>query len=85
MEFMIHLPEDTVNKDESMTKAKEMMKEASENPTSISEDIDEMIGDSNANKIQVLDTGEFKGADFFHHAKGLAKIIETGDQTFLRF
>lgn len=29
MESMIHLPEDTINEDESMTKAKEMMKEAS--------------------------------------------------------
>ena len=85
MESMIHLPEDTINKDESMTKAKEMMKEASENPTSISEDISEMIGDKDTNEIQVLKTGEFKGADFFHNAKGLAKIIETGDQTFLRF
>lgn len=85
MESMIHLPEDTINKNESMTKAKEMMKEASENPTLISEDISEMIGNNDANEIQVLKMGEFKGADFFHNAKGIAKIIEIGDQTFLRF
>ena len=86
MESMIHLPEDVIDEDESMTKAKKMMKEAAENPTSISEDINTMIGDDdNANEIQVLKTGEFKGADFFHNAKGQAKIIEVGDQTFLRF
>ena len=85
MESMINLPENTINIEESMMEAKKMMKEASENPTSISEDISEMVADGDINEINVLKTGEFKGADFFHHAKGLAKIIESGDKTFLRF
>ena len=85
MESMINLPEDTIDKNKAMTNAKKMMKEAAQNPTSISEDINEMIGDDDADKIQVLKTGEFKGADFFHSANGQAKIIKTGDQTFLRF
>ena len=85
MESMINLPEDTINEEESMAKAKEMMKEASENPTSVSEDIGEMMTKTDTNQMSILKTGEFKGADFFHHAKGQAKIIETGDETFLRF
>ena len=85
MDSMINLPEDMINTDEAMMKAKETMKEASENPTSISEDISEMMGDNDTNEIQVLKTGEFKGADFFHNAKGQSKIVKTGDQTFLRF
>ena len=85
MESMINLPEDTIDKDKAMTKAKKMMKEAAQNPTSISENINEMIGDDDTDKFQVLKTGEFKGADFFHSANGHAKIIKTGDQTFLRF
>ena len=86
MESMINLPEDTIDKDKAMTEAKEMMKEAAENPTLISEDINEMVGDEeDTDKVQVLKTGEFKGADFFHSANGQAKIIKTGDQTFLRF
>ena len=85
MESMINLPEDTVDMEEAMTEAKKMMKEASENPTTVSENINEMTADTDTNEIQVLKTGEFKGADFFHYAKGLAKIIESGNQTFLRF
>ena len=85
MDSIINLPEDTMDKEESMMKAKEMMKEAAENPTSVSEDIGEMIGDNDASEIQILKQGEFKGADFFHNAKGMAKIIEIGDQMFLSF
>ena len=85
MESMINLPEDTVDMKEAMTKAKEMMKEASENPTTISEDKNEMMAGTESNDLQVLKTGEFKGADFFHQAKGTAQIIQNGDQTFLRF
>ena len=85
MESMINLPEDTADIEESMAEAKEMMKEAAANPTSISEDITEMMADAETNEPQVLKTGEFKGADFFHNAKGTAKIIQTGDESFLRF
>ena len=85
MESMINLPEGTIDIEEAMTEAKKMMKDAAENPTSISEGVREMVADPDTDEIQVLKTGEFKGADFFHHAKGLAKIIEAGDQTFLRF
>ncbi|QMU53845.1 MAG: hypothetical protein GKS07_02320 [Nitrosopumilus sp.] len=85
MEAMINLPEDTIDQEESMTKAKDMMKEAAENPTLVSEDMTKMIGDKSTSELLILKKGEFKGADFFHNAKGLAKIIENGDQTFLRF
>ena len=79
------MDETTVENMELLPKAKEMMKEAAENPISISENMDEMMDDDASNEIKVLKTGEFKGADFFHNAKGQAKIIKTGDQTFLRF
>ena len=85
MESMINLPENTTNPEESMAKAKDMMKEAASNPTSVSEDISKMVGNDDPDEIQILKTGEFKGADFFHNAEGLAKIIKNGNQTFLRF
>ena len=85
MESMINLPENTIDPEESMAKAKDMMKESAENPTSVSEDMMKMVGDDNTDEILVLKKGEFQGADFFHNAKGLAKIIENGDQSFLRF
>ena len=86
MESAINLPEGTIDVESAMTEAKEMMKEASENPTSVSESMDEMTatGDDVAKPL-VLKTGNFKDADFFHHAEGIAKIIQTGDQSFLRF
>ncbi len=85
MESIINLPEDTVNMKEAMAEAKEMMKEASENPTTVSEDKSEMMADIESNGLQILKTVEFKGADFFHQAKGTAQIIQNDDQTFLRF
>ena len=85
MESMINLPENTTNPKESMAKAKDIMREAASNPTLISEDISKMVGNNDSDEIQILKTGEFKGADFFHNAEGLAKIIKNGDQTFLRF
>ena len=85
MESMINLPEDTVDVKEVMAEAKEMMKEASENPTNVSEDKNEMMTGTESNELQILKTGEFKGADFFHQAKGTAQIIQNGDQSFLRF
>ncbi len=85
MESIINLPEDTKNQEESMAKAKDMMREAAANPTSVSEDMGEMVGNDDPDVIQILKTGEFKDADFFHNADGLAKIIKNGDQTFLRF
>jgi len=85
MESMINLPEDIIDIEKAMAEAKEMMKEASENPTSVSEDISEMTATDGTNETLVLKMGEFKGADFFHHAEGTAKIIQTGDQAFLRF
>ena len=77
------MDETTIEDMELLPDAKEMMKVAAKNPTSVSEDMDEMTNNA-LNEIKVIKTGEFEGI-FFHHAEGLAKIIETGDQTFLRF
>ena len=85
MESMINLPEDTVDVKESMAEAKDMMREASENPTVVSEDKSEMMANAESNEPEILKMGEFKGADFFHQAKGTAQIIQAGDQSFLRF
>lgn len=84
LDSLISQMDETIIEDkELLPKAKEMMKEAAKNPTSVSEDMGEMTSES-SNEIQVLKTGEFEGI-FFHHAEGLAKVIKTGDQTFLRF
>ena len=86
MESAINLPEGTVDVENSMAEAKKMMKEASENPTSVSESMAEMTDTvDDVSEPTVLKTGDFKGADFFHSAEGIAKIIQTGDQSFLRF
>ena len=85
MESVINLPEDTIDVESAMAEAKEMMKEASENPTSVSEGMDEMTATGDAAEPLILKTGDFKGADFFHHAEGTAKIVQAGDQSFLRF
>ncbi len=85
MESMIKiLPEDTINQEKSMAKAKEMMKGASENPTSVSEDMSVIVEEENTDEVTVLKIGKFEGA-FLHHAEGTAQVIKMGDQTVLRF
>ena len=68
-------------------KVKDMiMEESSTLPTTISEEMDDMM-DKDSSKLtdpEILKTGEFEGLAG-HNAKGIAKIIQVNDMTFLRF
>lgn len=43
------------------------------------------VGESSNVEIVSSFTGEFNGADKVHKVKGSAKVLESGDQSFLRF
>jgi len=64
-----NMPEDVKNM---------IMEKASTMTTSVSEEMDQ---ESN---LQILKIGEFEGL-VGHHAEGIAKIIQVGDQKYLRF
>ena len=68
-------------------KLKDMiMEESATLPTTFSEEMDDMMDkdSSKENSIVIIKTGEFEGLTG-HKAKGIAKIIQVNDMTFLRF
>lgn len=68
-------------------KVKDMiMEESATLPTTVSEEIDDMMDkdSSKENSVMITNTGEFEGLAG-HKAKGIAKIIQANDMTFLRF
>ena len=68
-------------------KVKDMIMEKSSTlPTTISEEMDDMMDKDSSEQTgpEILKTGEFEGLAG-HNAKGIAKIIQVNDMTFLRF
>ena len=66
---------------------KEMiMEESAILQTTISEDMNDLMDDDSAaqDTVEITKTGEFEGLAG-HKAKGIAKIIQANDMTFLRF
>ena len=72
--------------DKMPEKVKDMiMEESASLSTTVSEDVDSMM-DKNSSESgpRTIKTGEFEGLSG-HNAKGIAKIIQVNDMTFLRF
>ena len=68
-------------------KVKDMiMEESASLPTTVSEDMDSMMEKDSSEQTgpRTIQTGEFEGLAG-HNAKGIAKIIQVNDMTFLRF
>jgi len=68
-------------------KVKDMiMEESASLPTTVSEDMDSMMDKDSSEQTgpRIIETGEFEGLAG-HKAKGIAKIIQANDMTFLRF
>ena len=68
-------------------KVKDMIMEKSSTlTTTISEEMDDMVDKDSSEQTgpEILKTGEFEGL-VGHNAKGIAKIIQVNDMTFLRF
>lgn len=68
-------------------KVKDMiMEESASLPTTVSEDMDNMMNKDSSEQTgpRIIETGEFEGLAG-HNAKGIAKIIQVNDMTFLRF
>ena len=68
-------------------KVKEMvMEESATMQTTVSEEMNDMIDKDSTTQaaIEITKTGEFEGLAG-HKAKGIAKIIQANDMTFLRF
>ena len=68
-------------------KVKDMIMEKSSTlPTTISEEMNDMADKDSSEQTgpEMLKTGEFEGLAG-HNAKGIAKIIQVNDMTFLRF
>lgn len=60
-----------------------IMDEAATRTVEVSEGMDEMAGGSDSS-LMVVGSGEFEGL-YGHRAAGTAKIINVGEQTYLRF
>jgi len=73
--------------DKMPEKVKDMiMEESASLPTTVSEDMDSMMEKDSSEQTgpRTIQTGEFEGLAG-HNAKGIAKIIQVNDMTFLRF
>lgn len=68
-------------------KVKDMiMDESAALPTTVSEEMEDMMSNDSTEQAgpEITKTGEFEGLAG-HNAKGIAKIIQVNDMTFLRF
>ena len=73
--------------DKMPEKVKDMvMEESASLPSTVSENMDDMMGKDSSKQTGpgIIKTGKFEGLAG-HNAKGIAKIIQGNDMTFLRF